>query len=79
LPDNFSRIGIRAHFYAPKKLFFGKYYDTFWFDLTIIWLMSFLLYIPLYYNHLRKLIEFFGKIDLAKYIPKKKEEAEKAQ
>jgi len=79
LPDNFSTVGIRAHFYAPKKLFFGKYYDTFWFDLTIIWLMSFLLYIPLYYNHLRKLIEFFGKIDLSKYIPKKKEEAEKAQ
>ena len=72
LPDNFSAVGIRAHFYAPKKLFFGKYYDTFWFDVIIIWLMSILLYIPLYYNHLRKLIEFFGRIDLAKYIPKKK-------
>ncbi|MEN8120507.1 MAG: ATP-binding cassette domain-containing protein [Bacteroidota bacterium] len=72
IPDNFSTIGIRAHFYAPKKLFFGHYYDTFWFDVIIIWVMSILLYIPLYYNHLRKLIEFFGAINWKKYIPKKK-------
>ncbi len=72
IPDNFRTVGIRAHFYAPKKLFFGRYYDTFWVDVIIIWLMSILLYIPLYYNHLRKLIEFFGGINWKKYIPKKK-------
>jgi len=72
MPDNFSTIGIRSHFYAPKKLFFGRYYDTFWFDVIIIWIMSILLYIPLYYNHLRKLIEFFGDINWFKYMPKRK-------
>lgn len=72
IPDNFSTIGIRAHFYAPKKLFLGIYYDTFWFDVVILWLMSMLLYIPLYYNHLRKIIDFFGDINWTKYIPKRK-------
>ncbi len=72
VPDNFGAIGIRAHFYAPKKLFFGRYYDTFWFDVIMIWIMSILLYIPLYYNHLRKLLEFFGGINWSKYIPKRK-------
>ena len=72
IPDNFSTVGIRAHFYAPKKLFFGRYYDTFWFDVIMIWVMSFLLYIPLYYNQLRKLLEFFGAINWSKFIPKRK-------
>jgi len=72
MPDNFSTVGIRAHFYAPKKLFFGHYFDTFWFDVIVIWIMSFLLYIPLYYNHLRKLLELFGGINWSKFIPKKK-------
>ena len=72
IPDNFSTIGIRAHFYAPKKYFLGNYYNTFWFDVIIIWVMTILLYIPLYYDHLRKTIEFFGRLDWKKFIPKMK-------
>ncbi len=53
-------IGIRTHFYAPEKVLFGKYFDTFWFNIVVIWIMSILLYIPLYYNHLRKLLDFIG-------------------
>jgi len=67
IPDNFSLIGIRSHFYAPKKVFLGNYYDTFWFDLIIIWLMSILLYVPLYYDHLKKIISFVSDIDFPKF------------
>ena len=52
---------LRAHFYAPRKHFMGIYFDTYWFDITIIWIMSLLLYIVLYFNLLRKALKFFSK------------------
>jgi len=61
-PDNFGSIGIRTHFYAPRKVLFGKYFNTFWFNVIVIWIMSILLYIPLYYDHLKKLINVVGEI-----------------
>ncbi|MBE9467179.1 MAG: ATP-binding cassette domain-containing protein [Bacteroidetes bacterium] len=51
----------RAHFYAPRKHFMGMYFDTYWFDISVIWLMSLLLYIVLYYNLLRKALNIFSK------------------
>ncbi len=65
-PDDSNFIGIRSHFYAPNKYFMGKYYSTFWFNVIFIWAMSLLLYIPLYYDHLRKIIGFFGNISFKK-------------
>lgn len=56
-PDSF-----RAHFYAPEKLVFGKYVDTYWVNIMVIWLMSLTLIITLYFDVLRKLIEGLGKI-----------------
>lgn len=53
---------IRSHFYAPKKLFFGYYMDTFWFNLIVVWIMSIILSITLYFDLLRKLLEGLGKI-----------------
>ncbi|MCA1747084.1 MAG: hypothetical protein LC655_05255, partial [Bacteroidales bacterium] len=47
----------RAHFYAPAKLLFGKYVDTYWFNIVVIWLGSLILYVVLYYDLLRRLIE----------------------
>ena len=46
----------RAHFFAPRKKFFGKYYDTFNFNLCVIWLMSLILAITLYFEVLKKFI-----------------------
>lgn len=68
IPDYFGGVGIRSHFYAPKKVLFGEFYSTFWFNVIIIWLMTILLYIPLYYDHLRKIIEFFGDFDWSKLL-----------
>jgi ABC-type multidrug transport system ATPase subunit/uncharacterized tellurite resistance protein B-like protein len=48
---------LAAHFYAPRKMVFGKYFDTFWVNIAVIWLMSIVLFICLYFNLLRRLLE----------------------
>lgn len=53
--DNF----IKAHFYAPRKHFLGRYYDTFWLNTIVIWVMTILLSIVLYFRLLRKGLDFF--------------------
>ncbi|MEA3451595.1 MAG: hypothetical protein U9Q83_06785, partial [Bacteroidota bacterium] len=70
-PDNSKFIGIRAHFYAPTKYFFGKNIDTFWFNMMIIWMMSILLYPPLYYEHFKKILKALGDIKIPKLFKKK--------
>jgi len=57
-------LDIRSHFLAPRKHFLGSLYDTFWFNLSIIWLMTVVLYFTLYYESLKKFIELFSKIKL---------------
>ena len=46
----------RAHFFAPRKKFFGKYYDTYWVNICVIWGMSLFLAITLYFDVLKRLI-----------------------
>ena len=53
---------IRSHFFAPRKNVFGNYYSTFWVNLLVIWMMSLVLWITLYYDALRKALDFFGKL-----------------
>ncbi|MDX9847242.1 MAG: ATP-binding cassette domain-containing protein [Tenuifilaceae bacterium] len=60
------RFDFRSHFFAPQKHLLGKYYDTFWFNICFIWLMTAILYITLYFETLKKLIDFFGKIKIPK-------------
>lgn len=62
IPNN--RFDFRSHFLAPRKHFLGNYYDTFWFNICFIWIMTTILYITLYFESLKKLIEFIGKIKL---------------
>ncbi|MGZ4066275.1 MAG: ATP-binding cassette domain-containing protein [Bacteroidia bacterium] len=58
-PDNNNG---RAHFYAPTKKLFGNQFPTFWFNLTVIWLMSVFMMITLYFDVLKKILDFFGNI-----------------
>jgi ABC-type multidrug transport system ATPase subunit len=55
-------FSIRTHFYAPVKPFLGKFYDTFWYNMSVIWLFTIILFITLYYESLKKLLDFLGKI-----------------
>ncbi len=51
----------RAHFCAPFKMIGSLKIDTFWFNLIVVWLVSLLLYIALYFNILRKILSGFDK------------------
>jgi ABC transport system ATP-binding/permease protein len=46
----------RSHFYAPAKIVFGNYFDTYWFNIVVIWLGSLILYAVLYFDLLRRLV-----------------------
>ena len=64
--DNTTWFGFRSHFYAPRKWFMGNYYDTFYFNIVVIWLMSLLLYVTLYFDLLKRVIDWAGKINFSK-------------
>jgi len=48
---------IKSHFYSPVKLFFGYEVDTFWMNTIVLWGMTFLLYLALYFRLLKKLLD----------------------
>jgi len=56
-PSSENKIFSRAHFFAPFKYFLGLKLETPIFNIIVLWLMSGLLYVSLYYNMLRKLID----------------------
>jgi hypothetical protein len=53
---------IKSHFYAPHKIIFGKYIDTFWMNIMVIWFFILFLYIGLHFRILRKTIEYIPKL-----------------
>jgi ABC transport system ATP-binding/permease protein len=53
---------IKAHFYAPRKMVFGKYFSTFWVNTIVIWAFSVVLYIMLYYRALKGIMDFLEQI-----------------
>lgn len=54
---NRSVLNYRTHFYAPQKPMFGKLFDTYYFNLSVIWFFSLVLYFLLYFDVLKKIIE----------------------
>lgn len=48
---------IKAHFYAPKKMVFGYAVDTFVVNVIVLWVMTLLLYLVLYFRLLKKTLE----------------------
>jgi hypothetical protein len=53
-----SIFTLRTHFYSPKKPILGKTFDTFWYNMVFIWLLTGLFYAALYFEWLKKLINF---------------------
>jgi hypothetical protein len=48
---------IKAHFYAPKKQIFGMRVDTYVVNVIVLWIMTFFLYLILYFRLLKKLLD----------------------
>ena len=59
-------FNFRTIFYAPTKYFAGKQRDTLWFNIGMIWGMTLLLFIALYFDLLRKLVDSFSKVGVRK-------------
>ena len=57
-PTPTSFLDFRSHFYAPKKHFAGKFYDTYYFNIVVVWILTFILYIFLYFNIFKRSLEF---------------------
>jgi hypothetical protein len=70
-------LDYRTQFFAPTKNLFGMLLDTFLFNTLVIWFSTLLLYITLYFELLRKLIESAGKINLSNPANKVKSQAAK--
>jgi len=58
-----SRTG-RAHFYAPLKMIGNIKINTLEFNMIFIWLMNLLLYVTLYFDLLKKLLNLVERINI---------------
>jgi ABC-type multidrug transport system ATPase subunit len=65
-PNVKGYLDFRSHFYAPRKHFMGKYFDTYWFNMLFIWLLTSFLYVTLYYEALKKLLNMFEGLKFKK-------------
>ncbi len=63
-PDHW--FDFRAQFFAPTKHFLTLHIDTFYFNIIMIWLMSVILYITLYFDVFRKIVKSFSRIPFGK-------------
>jgi ABC-type multidrug transport system ATPase subunit/uncharacterized tellurite resistance protein B-like protein len=50
-------LDYRAPFYAPAKYAFGRYWDTLYFNIGVIWAMSIAWYILLYFEVLKRAVD----------------------
>jgi ABC-type multidrug transport system ATPase subunit len=69
-PKPSNALDYRAPFFAPTKNLFGQTVSTYLFDLLVIWLMTVGLYVALYFELLRKLINSFDKVPGKMSLPK---------
>lgn len=63
-------LNYRTQFLAPDKPFFGSSFNTFGFNISVIWLLTIALYATLYFDALPKIMEFVPS--LTSKFPKKK-------
>jgi len=61
LPEPEGILSFRSQFFAPKKYFLGRYWDTLWFNMISIWIITIFLYIVLYYDWAHRGFEYVGQ------------------
>ena len=60
IPDGL--LSIRTHFYSPRKHLFGRYFDTFRYNIVAIWILTVILYVLLYYDVFKKVLTITEKV-----------------
>ncbi|MGD0340844.1 MAG: ATP-binding cassette domain-containing protein [Bacteroidales bacterium] len=58
---------IKAHFYSPVKRVFGNDMDTFTVNVIVLWLMTILLYLVLYFRVLKRILDS-GEVVIGKKV-----------
>ncbi len=58
----------RTAFFVPEKKIFGQTFGTFGFDIIVVWLMTLLCYLALYFQWLRQIVEFFGNVSIPEKV-----------
>ncbi len=48
---------MRAHFFAPRKRLLGMYINTYWANMLVIWLMSIIMMVTLYFDVMKKMLD----------------------
>jgi hypothetical protein len=56
-----SKYG-RTQFFASSKQIGNTVFDTFWFNISVLWISVLFLYAALYYNVLQRIITFIGSL-----------------
>lgn len=61
-PIPMNSLQIRTHFLAPRKPLFGRYFDTFNYNIIAVWILTGILYVFLYYEVFKKVLEVGDKL-----------------
>jgi ABC transport system ATP-binding/permease protein len=61
-PKPKNALDFRTHIFAPKKHFLGMYFSTFSFNIMVIWTMSLLLFLTLYFETYNRILAMINKI-----------------
>ncbi len=61
-PEPSGLLDFRAHFFAPSKHFAGHYFETLWFNIAFVWMLTALLYVVLYFDLLKKGLNFAANL-----------------
>ena len=61
MPEPDGILPFRSQFFAPAKYCFGRYWDTLWFNMISVWILTIVLYIVLYYDLAHRGFEFLGE------------------
>lgn len=61
-PEPGAKWDYRTHFLSPQKPFFGKLYDTYYFNVIVMWLITAFLYVTLYFEAFKKMFLVFGNV-----------------
>jgi ABC-type multidrug transport system ATPase subunit/uncharacterized tellurite resistance protein B-like protein len=51
-----NSMDFRAPFYSPVKYMFGRYWNTLYFNISVIWFMSIVFYITLYFELFKRIV-----------------------
>ena len=65
-PEPENAVDFRTHFFAPEKYMFGHFFDTLWFNIAVVWVLTIMLYVILYFDLLRKGLTYMGELKLRK-------------